>query len=194
MALMSEAGLKPNKLTNVWVPFVVAAARSLKRGGRLALVIPAELLQVTYAAQLRRFLTKRFDAVGIVSCNELIFENAEQEVILLLASGYRDISEPEEECRVSFVERDLVSAVVSEDPNQILLTAERKEVCGDSEKWLKYFLSSKEIEFMRELRASDMAVPLSMYADVDVGIVTGKNQFFVLRDSDSKAAKYVLVG
>ena len=60
MALMVEQGLSPNRLTNIWVPFVVAAVASLRSSGRLALVLPAELLQVTYAAQLRSFLTDRF--------------------------------------------------------------------------------------------------------------------------------------
>ena len=60
MAIMGEQGLTPNRLTNIWVPFVVAATASLKKGGRLALVLPAEILQVTYAAQLRSFLTDHF--------------------------------------------------------------------------------------------------------------------------------------
>lgn len=43
MALMVKQGLKPNRLTNIWVPFVVAAVAGLRPGGRLALVLPAEL-------------------------------------------------------------------------------------------------------------------------------------------------------
>src|SRR5262249_21470581 len=44
--IMQRAGLSPNRLTNSWVPFVVAASFLLSDKGRLALVIPAELLQV----------------------------------------------------------------------------------------------------------------------------------------------------
>ena len=43
--LMGRAGLLPNRLTNSWVPFLVAAMLLLKPHGRLAMVIPAELLQ-----------------------------------------------------------------------------------------------------------------------------------------------------
>ena len=43
-ALMREVGLHPSRLTNAWVPFVVLATRALRPGGRLALVLPAELL------------------------------------------------------------------------------------------------------------------------------------------------------
>ena len=53
---MRSLGLRPTRLTNAWVPFVVAAAMLVRDGGRVGLVLPAELLQVTYAAPLRDFL------------------------------------------------------------------------------------------------------------------------------------------
>jgi len=184
MDLMAQAGLKANKLTNMWVPFVVASIEALKPGGRLALVIPAELLQVTYAGQLRRFLTSRFEHVGLVSCNELFFDGAEQEVLLLLAEGALDATCPTNDCRVAFIEQETVQNVIDSDPIKLLATADEKHVCGDTEKWLKYFLDNREIEFMRELRGSDCTRNLSEFAEVDVGVVTGKNKFFVLRKSE----------
>jgi len=184
MDLMAQAGLKANKLTNIWVPFVVAAVEALKAGGRLALVIPAELLQVTYAAQLRRFLTARFQHVSVVSCNELFFEGAEQEVLLLLAEGALADTNPANDCRVAFVEQATVKQIVESDPVELIASAEEKHVCGETEKWLKFFLGSREIEFMRELRNGDLTRNLSEFAEVDVGVVTGKNKFFVLRNSE----------
>ena len=50
---------------------------SLRPGGRLALILPAELLQVSYASQLRSFLVDRFAKIDIITCNELFFKNAE---------------------------------------------------------------------------------------------------------------------
>jgi adenine-specific DNA methylase len=61
---------------------------------------------------------------------------------------------------------------------------EDKFVNHESEKWLKYFLNSKEISLMRELRYSEDIVNLAHYASVDVGIVTGRNEFFVLSKND----------
>jgi adenine-specific DNA methylase len=82
MQMMRQQGLKPNRLTNIWVPFLVAATSRLRPGGRLAMVVPAELLQVSYASQLRLFLIDRFRRIEIVACNEMFFEGAEQEVVL----------------------------------------------------------------------------------------------------------------
>ena len=182
--IMKSQGLSPNRLTNIWVPFVVAAAASLKVGGRMALVLPAELLQVSYAAQLRSFLTDRFGKIDLIACNELFFEKAEQEVLLLLADEAREAPSVSNPCKVTLTESNSVENIVKRKPSTVLKGASPKTVCHDSEKWLKYFLNAEEIAFMRELRASGVATPLSTFASVNVGIVTGKNQFFVLRQSE----------
>src|SRR5260370_34399986 len=100
MAIMQDVGLTPTKLTNIWFAFVVAASMGLKAGGRMALVLPAELLQVSYAAQLRSFLTDHFARIDIVACNELFFDKAEQEVVLLLADAALSKASQTNPCRV----------------------------------------------------------------------------------------------
>ena len=184
MNIMTELGLKPNRLTNIWVPFVVASVASLRPGGRLAFVLPAELLQVSYAAQLRTFLAVNFETIDIIACNELFFENAEQEVLLLLADGA--LSDPVENnsCRVTMTEANSVSDVIDHSPDVVLAETTPKTILHDSEKWLKYFLTNREISLMRELREAPEVTSLSMFASVDVGVVTGRNSFFVLSQED----------
>ncbi len=186
MDIMHQHGLSPNRLTNIWVPFVVAAAAALKEGGRMALVLPAELLQVSYAAQLRSFLTDRFGRVDLIACNELFFKKAQQEVLLLLADEPRPAVSASNPCKVNLTESDSVAGILKRTPLEVLRSASPKTVCHDSEKWLKYFLSADEISFMRALRAGDSTTDLGAYASVNVGVVTGKNQFFVLRESEVK--------
>lgn len=180
MQIMGELGLTTNRLTNIWVPFVAAAAASLRPGGRLAFVLPAELLQVTYAGQLRSFLTDRFSRIDIVACNELFFEKAEQEVVLLLADGSVSEASESNPCRVSLTEAHTVAEIVERRPKAVLAEAQPKTIRHDQEKWLKYFLSKREIALMRELRSSTIGTVLGTHASVDVGVVTGKNSFFVL--------------
>ena len=182
MEIMKFLGLAPNRLTNIWVPFVAAATASLRPGGRLALVLPAELLQVSYAAQLRSFLADRFRCIHLVSCNELFFANAEQEVILLLADGAQH-PQHERTCEVTLTAAENVSEIVRQPAAELVSGAASKTINHDSEKWLKYFLSNAEIDLMRALRASNLTTTLKTFADVNVGVVTGRNQFFVLRGS-----------
>ena len=192
MRIMAELGLRPNRLTNIWVPFVVASASILRPGGRLALVLPAELLQVSYAAQLRSFLTKHFASLDIVACNELFFSNADQEVLLLLADGAFTRSSEADDCRISMTETSTVNDVIRRSPESVLIRTKPKTIRHDSEKWLKYFLTDYEISLMRELREAPATENLGRFASVDVGVVTGRNSFFVITDQDIQ--RYCLQG
>jgi adenine-specific DNA methylase len=187
MSIMGEQGLTPNRLTNIWVPFVVAATASLKPGGRLALVLPAEILQVTYAAQLRSYLTDHFERIDVIACNELFFEKAEQEVVLLLADGARASASEGNDCRVALTAAETVSDITDSKPALLLERAEVKTIRHDNEKWLKYFLDNRQITFMRALKEAAITAPMSAHASIDVGVVTGKNEFFVL-SADQVAA------
>src|SRR3990167_1593076 len=84
LRLMKEEGLSPSKLTNSWLPFVVLGTKALKKGGRLALVLPAELLQVSYARELRQYLSTKYKNIDIVTFKRLVFDHIQQEVVLLL--------------------------------------------------------------------------------------------------------------
>ena len=186
MAFMEAQGLRPNRLTNIWVPFVVASINLLRKGGRLAMVLPAELLQVTYAAQLRQYLADSFEKISIFSCNEIFFENAEQEVVLLLAEGKLDSSNSSNFCDISLVETNSLEELLRSKPNNKRNKADRKYVKHDSEKWLKYFLDKDEIDFIRTLRAHKSVGTLSDHASIDVGVVTGENAFFVVSQEQVK--------
>ena len=187
MTRMVEEGLKANRLTNIWVPFVVAATTMLRRGGRMGLVLPAELLQVTYAAQLRSYLISQFSRIDVIACNELFFDNAEQEVVLLLADGRLQKPDKHGKCRVALTEAAKVEVITAQRPIDLLAKSSPKVVEHSDEKWLKYFLSAKEIALMREVRLGGIAVPLKTHGSIDVGVVTGKNEFFVLTQDEVKA-------
>ncbi len=84
-----RAGVALSGLASSWAAFTVHSAAFLKEGGRLGLVLPAELLAVNYAAPVRKFLFKHFRSVELVLFDEQVFPEAEADVVLLLASGYR---------------------------------------------------------------------------------------------------------
>ena len=174
-ALMREIGLNPNRLTNAWAPFVAVGARALREGGLLAMVLPAELLQVGYAAELRKFLAGEFSDLKIVTFREIVFPKIQQETIIVLGVKGR--------CRnseVSFIELDDASALTIE---RLQRNSDHvNDLHHDKEKWLQYYLSNAELGLVREIEESGTFRPLDKYADVDVGIVTGRNQFFVLSE------------
>ncbi len=60
-----EAGVQLPRLASSWAPFLVHATQFLRRGGRLAMVVPSELGHAMYAREVLKFLIERFKAVEI---------------------------------------------------------------------------------------------------------------------------------
>jgi len=73
------------KHTNAWVPFVLASIALLKPSGRLAMVIPSEIVHVMHAAPLRSFLTRQCDRIAILDPTEIWFTDTLQGAVILLA-------------------------------------------------------------------------------------------------------------
>ncbi len=84
-----RAGVPLTNLASSWAAFTVHSALFLKPGGRMGLVLPAELLSVNYAAEVRAFLLREFARVDLVVFTERVFPGVLEEVVLLLAEGYR---------------------------------------------------------------------------------------------------------
>ncbi|MDQ2784505.1 MAG: class I SAM-dependent methyltransferase [Chloroflexota bacterium] len=179
--IMRSAGMKPTNLTNIWVPFVVASTLLLRDDGKLAMVIPAELLQVGYTAELRRFLADHFAAITIVTFRKLLFDGAQQEIVLLLASrvasgrGGIDVVELDDDHQLASFDFRL------HDQSAL------KPIDHTTDKWTQYYLSEGEIQLLRRLSHNPALVRFRDIASVDVGVVTGNNNFFVLTDEQVDA-------
>jgi adenine-specific DNA methylase len=176
LELMRRAGLRPSRLTNAWVPFVVASTVMVRDGGRVGLVLPAELLQVGYAAQLREFLLSRYREITLVTFARLVFDGILQEVVLfcgVVGTGPARIR------TVNLTDADALDDAGLSDFGVESAPA----LLHEKEKWTKYFLDPTAIAVLRTLKQSDTMTRLGAVADVDVGIVTGRNSFFTFTDA-----------
>lgn len=178
-AIMRAEGLRPSKLTNAWVPFVVAATRALRIGGRLAMVVPAELLQVGYAAELREYLVRKYRRLVIVTFRHLLFEGTQQETVLICG-----IREDGLGARMKWIELDGLSDLETLDERSAA-NGVPADLNHAREKWTQYYLSPSELTLVRSLETSDSLTRLDALAEVDVGVVTGRNEFFVLSHSEA---------
>ena len=183
IVMMQGLGMKPNKLTNIWVPFLVVSASLLNSTGKMAMVIPAELFQVKYAAETRVFLSKYFERITIVTFKKLVFENIQQEVVLLLCEkkvnhgkGIRVI-----ECE-NLEDLELLNFEKINGSNV-------KPIDHTTEKWTKYFLNEDEINLLKKLKNDKRVIQSGKILDVDVGLVTGRNEFFMLKEEQVKEWK-----
>jgi adenine-specific DNA-methyltransferase len=178
--IMQRAGMSPSRLTNTWVPFLVASSFLLTEHGRMAMVIPAELLQVNYAAELRRFLGDFYKKITLVTFKKLVFEGIQQEVVLLLAEKNGD-----KYTGIRTIELNGISDLASYEHTDFSNT-ELKPMDHGAEKWTQYFLDTKEIDLLRALKKNPKLTEAGKVIDVDVGVVTGQNQFFVLSEEQIK--------
>ena len=182
-SIYERAGLKYSKLSNAWVSFVVGSTLLLKEQGRLAFVLPAELLQVSYAKQLRAFLAEQFNTIYIVSFQTLVFPHIQQEVVLLMCerdgSGTHQINHVEVEDAKALEQLDLAD-----------LKQGSKTLDLSNNKWTYYFLNQEEITFLNTVGEQFGIKPLGAYARVEVGMTTGANKFFTV--SQETVRKYAL--
>jgi len=177
LRFLQEQGFKASKLINAWVPFLVAGTHLLKHGGRLAMIMPAELFQVSYASEVREYLLDCFGFVIVYAFYNLVFPDVEQEIILLMGTkgekkGLR-LMEVKDETELN----------ESVHPTQ---SSPQIPVEDSKEKWTQYFLTSIQREILRKALVNDSIHRLGQLCSVDVGVVTGKNDFFVLTKDDAQ--------
>lgn len=178
--LMQQAGLNPNRLTNSWVPFLIASSLLLKKDGRLAMVIPAELFQVNYTAETRRFLSKFYSSITIITFKKLVFEGIQQEIVLILADRNKNKTNG-----IRVVELDDIQSLKTYKYTNIL-SSEIKPIDHSNEKWTQYFLSKDDILFLRALKNNPNITISGKVMDVDVGVVTGLNEYFLLNEEQTR--------
>lgn len=173
-------GLPFTKHTNAWVPFVLAAVRLLKPGGRIAMVLPSELLHVMHAQGLRSYLGETCSRMLVLDPEEIWFEDTLQGAVLLLAEKKTSTSQYSEGVAILRVKGD---AFLNDDPSEFFRVA--TPINGETieGKWMKALLSSKERDTIAHATQSEYVHSFGRVAKVDVGIVTGANKFFLVPDT-----------
>jgi adenine-specific DNA methylase len=172
--IFKKAGLTYSKLTNAWVSFVVGASLLLKNeGGKIGFVLPAEILQVSFALQLRKFISHFYNKINIISFEKLVFPDIQQEVVLLLCE-----KNSTNEHHIEHIELKDASELKTLDTSR--LKSPPKRIDFNSNKWTFYFLEQEEIDFLENIAKKRNISTLAKYAKVEVGITTGSNGFFTV--------------
>lgn len=173
--ILTSHGMKANKLINAWVAFLVVCVQMLSDTGTIAFVIPAEILQVAYAEDLRLYLANNLDSLTLVTFRQLVFADIEQEVLVFIGEkgsknkGIRIIEMEDLE--------DLRSLNISE--------YQFRELQHVKEKWTKYFVSS-DMDILQSIRNDERFIPFSDYGLINVGITTGNNKYFSIDEATEK--------
>jgi len=88
LACARDAGVELPRLSSSWAPFLVHATRFLKNGGRMGMVVPAELGHAQYAKGVLAFLLQKFARLTVIMFRESLFPELSEETYLLQCEGY----------------------------------------------------------------------------------------------------------
>ncbi|MGK2875381.1 MAG: HsdM family class I SAM-dependent methyltransferase [Nocardioides sp.] len=175
-----RAGVNLTNLASSWAAFTVHSALHLRPGGRLGLVLPAELLSVNYAAPVRRFLLSHFAEVSIVLFEQRVFPGVEVEAVLLLADGFdRDGGNGSDHMK-------LIQAAGA-DALKDLPAARTWMPPSRSAKWSAGLLSTRGLAAYIGVTNGPGFSTLEDWGDTTLGMVTGNNRYFAL--APAKAAE-----
>ena len=167
-SILVSHGMKANKLINAWVAFLVACVQLLSDTGKIAFVIPAEILQVAYAEDLRLFLSEHLAKITIITFDQLVFPDIEQEVVVFI--GEKGV----EEKGIRIIEMKDLDGFDSLDLEQNGF----QKMQHVREKWTKYFVNAAEMELIQKIRSDTRFARFADYGLINVGITTGNNSYF----------------
>jgi adenine-specific DNA-methyltransferase len=170
-----QAGVPLTNLASSWAAFTVHSALFLKPGGRMGLVLPAELLSVNYAAEVRAFLLREFARVDLVVFTERVFPGVLEEVVLLLAEGYQ--RGPADHAGIIEV-RNAVDLHTG-PPRRVWTPTDARD------KWTPSLMPAAALDVYSRLTAdAETFTGLETWGDTTLGMVTGNNKYFTLSPAD----------
>ena len=174
--ILTTHGMKSNKLINAWVAFVVACVQMLSTEGKIAFVLPAEILQVAYAEDLRLYLSSHLQKITLITFEELVFPDIEQEVVIFIGE------KGGEEKGIRIIEMQNLDDFDTLDLNRINF----QKLQHVKEKWTKYFVTSEEITLINKIKSDNRFFRFDECALINVGITTGNNKYFSVTDETCK--------
>lgn len=186
LAQAADQGVRLTQLSSSWAPFVVHSTSMLKKGGRLAMVLPMEIAHASYALPVLKHLLNSFGKVTFLTFQKKLFPNLSEDTVLLLAEnkGAR---------HSTLLHRDLVhSGVLAEIQHSKRTTIpgtrklEGELLIQGSQRLIESFIPKKARELYQELKQLTTTKRLGELVDIGIGYVTGANDFFHLSPEEAR--------
>jgi adenine-specific DNA-methyltransferase len=188
LACARDAGVELPRLSSSWAPFLVHATRFLKTGGRMGMVVPAELGHAQYARGVLAFLFQKFSRVSVIMFRESLFPELSEETYLLQCDGYGS------PCKWLSVAtcQNILQAENAADRG---LPADINAIASGKTRLAHYRISLKARKLYEHLSEMQGIVRFQEKADIGIGYVTGCNEYFHITDRERRdwriPAKYL---
>jgi adenine-specific DNA-methyltransferase len=162
-----EANLSDIKPHNIWTSFLVRCIKFTADNGIIAFVLPSELLQIKFAAEIRQLILQQFEKVEIFTFNELLFKDSKgQDTVLFIGEKQSNIK------GVFYCNIDKIG-----DLEKYKFSLSQNIRIKES-KWTHHHLETNEIELLEKLKLELNTV--NQYCSSKPGVVTGANDYFIV--------------
>lgn len=162
-----------SNLKNSWAAFLVGASKLISNDGVVAFVLPYEIITVAYGHAVLDEMLKIYDRIDLYVSDEKAFPQIDQDAVIFVG---RRKSSKEPGLFVQRVKK--MSNLIMADEHPIGRVANRP-ISLD----LNAFLIDREaMPILRQLQ--DSLPVFSEMASTAPGVVTGANDFFILKHSD----------
>lgn len=156
---------------SVWMAFVLHAISFLKKGGRIALVLPYEFTFVRYARPLWKFLGENFGTLRVARVKERLFPDLMQEAIILFADNYGATTS-----KVAFEAYQTTQSLAESTP-VVQKHLPLNDIIKGDRPFLKALLSD-ELTQLLENRLMSLTAPVPEFCTFNIGYVSGHKNFF----------------
>lgn len=170
---------------SAWAYFLVHAPLLLKSDGRMAFVLPSDVLTSDYARPIIDHLATRFTTIKLVYCDGAVFQDLNQRVVLCLAEGYEETRREQRD--VQWARLDVPIHLATHRRLRLGRIASRP--FSESATLLRLLSPRDASELEQTLRGSPGIKALGDLARIGIGYVTGGNQFFHFSEAQRKASK-----
>ncbi len=163
-----------------WAYFVLHSLDFVATGGRLAMLLPGSFLHAEYAAAVRERLERSFSKVNIILVQQRLFDDAEENSILVLAEG-RGCDYKELRFAIANSAQDVARICHSID--------KRSKPVPDTrlgKPFLSALISKSALGTYEELRKDSRVIALEAFASIRVGTVTGANALFIISEAEGR--------
>ena len=163
-----------DKRSSLWVYFILHSLSFLQEGGRIVWVLPGSFLHADYASEVRNILSQHFSRIlAIVVGPRLFISDGTEEIsIFLLGDDYHNSSLLKSNVYFSFVSSPQeVPEIIQTWEDGKLKTQEMSTI---------NFLPKVTADIYHELSSSKNVITIGDLYDVQIGVVSGANDFFIL--------------
>ena len=178
-----EAGVKLSRLTNLYALFMLKAAGSVREGGTIVFITPAEFFYTGYGRAVKSFMAERLtlDALVTFDFARTVFGGALTTSTISIMTKKRPAAGHMVRLVSAGGSLEGVRAALKGGPQKGARARRmRQDRMDPKARWQNYFAGARRAGG----RGRAHLVPLSSEAGVKRGIASGANAFFTLTDAE----------